>query len=163
VFESLVGTSPSRAVLTVNFVATPSQPQVHVCSPVQHQPVFPQLYCYAWGRAQRHLRACARVRHHRHPPPASGAALTLSRAWAVVQPTSCSRCTVRWRARWRWLARADGALSLAHWTRHRSVAVHTAMKTLRIVIGFGTARRKMVLERRTNPKSLQTIWDRAAI
>jgi hypothetical protein len=38
------------------------------------------------------------------------------------------------------------------------------MKKLRIVIlGFGTARQKMALERWTNPKPLQHIWDRAAI
>jgi hypothetical protein len=40
----------------------------------------------------------------------------------------------------------------------------TAMTKLRIVIlGFGTARLKIVLERWTNPKPLQPIWDRAAI
>jgi hypothetical protein len=40
----------------------------------------------------------------------------------------------------------------------------TAMKKLRIVIlGFGAARQKTVLEWWTNPKPLQTIWDRAAI
>jgi hypothetical protein len=37
-------------------------------------------------------------------------------------------------------------------------------KKLRIVIlGFGTARQKMVLERWTNPKPLGTIVDRAAM
>jgi hypothetical protein len=37
-------------------------------------------------------------------------------------------------------------------------------KKLRIaILGFGTARQKMVLERWTNPKPLQTIWDRVAI
>jgi hypothetical protein len=40
----------------------------------------------------------------------------------------------------------------------------TAMQKWRIVIlRFGTARQKMVLERWTNPKPLQPIWDRAAI
>jgi hypothetical protein len=40
----------------------------------------------------------------------------------------------------------------------------TAMKKLRIVIlRFGTARQKRVLERWTNPKPLQPSWDRAAI
>ena len=40
----------------------------------------------------------------------------------------------------------------------------TAMKKLRIVrLGFGAARQKRVLERWTNPKPLQPIWDRAAI
>jgi hypothetical protein len=40
----------------------------------------------------------------------------------------------------------------------------TAMKKLRIaILGFGTARQKRVLERWTNPKPLQPIWDRAAI
>jgi hypothetical protein len=40
----------------------------------------------------------------------------------------------------------------------------TAMKKLRIVIlGFGTARQKIVLESWTNSKPLQNIWDRAAI
>jgi hypothetical protein len=40
----------------------------------------------------------------------------------------------------------------------------TAMEKLRIVIlRFGTARQKRVLERWTNPKPLQHIWDRAAI
>jgi hypothetical protein len=41
---------------------------------------------------------------------------------------------------------------------------HTATKKWRIVIlRFGTAPQKMVLERWTNPKPLQPIWDRAAI
>jgi hypothetical protein len=40
----------------------------------------------------------------------------------------------------------------------------TAMQKLRIVmLGFGMARQKRVLERWTNPKPLQPIWDRAAI
>ena len=49
--------------------------------------------------------------------------------------------------------------------RTRSWCVHhTAMPKLRIVrLGFGTARQKRVLERWTNPKPLQPIWDRAAI
>ena len=53
---------------------------------------------------------------------------------------------------------------------HRFLQLHghlvggTAMQKLRIVIlGFGTARQKRVLERWTNPKPLQPIWDRAAI
>jgi hypothetical protein len=42
--------------------------------------------------------------------------------------------------------------------------VGTAMKKLRIVIlRFGTARQKLVLERWTNPKPLNSIVDRAAI
>jgi hypothetical protein len=41
---------------------------------------------------------------------------------------------------------------------------HTAMKKWRIaILGFGAARQKRVLERWTNPKPLQPIWDRAAI
>jgi hypothetical protein len=40
----------------------------------------------------------------------------------------------------------------------------TAMKKLRIVmLRFGTARQKLVLERWTHPKPLQPIWDCAAI
>jgi hypothetical protein len=40
----------------------------------------------------------------------------------------------------------------------------TATEKLRIVrLGFGTARQKRVLERWTNPKPLQPIWNRAAI
>jgi hypothetical protein len=40
----------------------------------------------------------------------------------------------------------------------------TAMQKLQIGrLGFGTARQKTVLERWTNPKPLQLIWDRAAI
>jgi hypothetical protein len=48
--------------------------------------------------------------------------------------------------------------------RRRELLSRPAMKKWRIVIlvGFGTAR-KRVLERWTNPKPLQPIWDRAAI
>jgi hypothetical protein len=42
--------------------------------------------------------------------------------------------------------------------------LRTAMKKVRIVrLGLGTARQETVLERWTNPKPLQAIWDRAAI
>jgi hypothetical protein len=51
---------------------------------------------------------------------------------------------------------------------HAHCVVHEAgvrrCKKSRIVrLGFGTARQKRVLERWTNPKPLQPIWDRAAI
>jgi hypothetical protein len=61
--------------------------------------------------------------------------------------------------------RGDGRVARAECSLHHHPPTqqHIAMKKLRIVIRFGTARQKKVLERWTNPKPLQTSWDRVAI
>jgi hypothetical protein len=133
---------------------------------------FPSTRLYPVPRATRTTRKCGicpPFKDQFRPVPKTLCVTTRHFCIAVCSTPCTSGATSRcgWRRSCRSACAPCRPRTTLRWTaRHssRRCCRRTAMQKLRIVIsGFGTARQKKVLERWTNPKPLQPIWDRAAI